>query len=47
MRPRHLHLVEPETTLTFEGLRNGLLIGLLCWTVILGGIYAAWQALTQ
>ena len=44
---RTLHLVEPETTLTFEGLRNGLILGLLCWAVILGGLYAAWLAVTQ
>jgi len=44
---RQLYLVEPDTTLTFEGLRNGLLIGLLCWAVILGALYTAWLAVTQ
>lgn len=38
--------MEHNDVITWEGLRNGLVLGLLTWAVLLGGIYCAWTVLS-
>ena len=34
-----------EDVITWQGLRNGFVLGLLSWAVLLGGIYCAWRVI--
>jgi hypothetical protein len=36
-----------EDVITWEGLRNGIVLGLVSWAVLIGVIYVAWTALTS
>jgi hypothetical protein len=46
-RPYYVVRPSPAPDFSFVGLRNGLLLGLLTWAVLLGGCYLAWTAVTQ
>ena len=39
--------MEHDDVITWQGLRNGIVLGLLSWGVLIGGLYAAWTVFTS